>query len=374
MSAAAENLAPGSPVAGFGRTAVVGGGLIGGSIARRLLELGRDVVVVDPDVGPPAAAQQVGLATAAAVADVDLVVLACPLDVMPAAMADVAAGAPHAVVIDVGSVKGAVLAAAQAAGLGGRFVGCHPMSGTEHSGFEASDAALLVGATWAVMHPDETAISTSSMTDESPGGEDRAPASVTRPGDPNALVAAVVRWLIGTFDATVVVVDAERHDRAVARVSHLPHAVANALLAVSARDDGDDADAAVAALLAAGSFRDGTRVAGRNAERTLNMLIENGAALAPALDAVIAELQAYRRELGPPIQVEALRRRLHDVVDVAAELRTSHLADARSDDLGAALANAAGRPLVVRAGERSGEDVDVDVVAVLEDRHGGGVA
>lgn len=270
----------------FERVAVVGAGLIGGSLARRLHALGRAVTVIDPDATTRTAAASLGLAVAHGVpADADLVVLAVPLDGLVEAFEQVAQSAPQAVVIDVGSVKQAPAEAAERAGLGARYVGCHPMAGTEHTGFEHSSDALLVGATWAV----------------TPGGGD-------------AETERVVAWLATDFEATVVLLDAEQHDRSVARVSHAPHALAHALLAVAEQA----VDARVAGLLAAGSFRDGTRVAGRNVTRTANMLTENAAALVPVLDEVIAELTSLRGEL---TDREVLRRRLQRTADQADAVR-----------------------------------------------------
>lgn len=273
-------------MSGFERVVVVGAGLIGGSVARRLLALGRPVTVVDPDAGTRAAAADLGASVAEQVpADADLVVVATPLDALPAALADAAAAAAGAIVVDVGSVKQAPAAAAARAGLGDRYVGCHPMAGTEHTGIAHSDADLLVGATWAIAHTGGT-----------------------------AETARVVTWAVDGFDATVVVLDAAAHDRAVARVSHAPHALAHALLAVGERADYPG----VAGLLAAGSFTDGTRVAGRNPVRTLNMLAENAAALAPVLDELLVELTALRDELGDP---GALGERLTAIAAADAPLR-----------------------------------------------------
>ncbi|MEN8672354.1 prephenate dehydrogenase/arogenate dehydrogenase family protein [Nocardioides sp.] len=257
------------------RVDVVGAGLIGGSLALRLASLGRSVRVVDPDPETRARARAAGLVVADDVApEADLVVIATPLDTLAETMAHVAASAPAAIVIDVGSVKQPAARAAASAGLGGRHVGAHPMAGTEHTGFEHADAELLVGATWAVARG---------------GGTEET--------------ARVVDWLTTDLEATVVLLGAAEHDRAVALVSHAPHALAHALLATAEAA----AQPTVAGLLAAGSFRDGTRVAGRNAARTFNMLSENAGALGPVLDEVIAELAALRADLANP---EALRARL----------------------------------------------------------------
>lgn len=283
----------------YTRVAVVGAGLIGGSLARRLRALGNDVTVVDPDPQTLDEAAVAGLAVAEVVpAGCDLVVLAAPLDVIVRALPAVASDAPEAVLVDVGSVKGTVRDACRAHGLEARWVGAHPMAGTELSGFAHSDAALLVGATWAV----------------------------TRGDGP---VADVVRWVVECFAATVVVLDTDAHDRAVALVSHAPHVLANALLEVVERSD-DPA----AAHLAAGSFRDGTRVAGRDPARTRNMLADNALALGPVVDDLVAALRSYRRDLDDRV---ALLERLGEVTDGADAVRRPEPVFTACPDLAAAL-------------------------------------
>lgn len=310
------------------RTAVVGAGLIGGSIALRLRATGHDVVVVDPDAPTRDRAASAGFEVAEAMgpmhADRELVVLAGPLDALATSLDAVAEHCPHAVVIDVGSVKDAVHTAVAAAALGGRYVGCHPMGGSEQSGFEHADADLLVGVTWAVTYPDDL--------------------DVPEWQEP---VATVVELLVADFDASVLVIDAGEHDTSVALISHLPHVVANALLGVV-----EASDAAVARHLLAGSFRDGTRVAGRNAVRTRNMLADNHVALTDVLDHLIGELQAYRADLDaadPGLLLDRL-----DVVARAADaVRHPDVAWAACPDLGRQLvASGPGRaPFLVRASE-----------------------
>lgn len=267
-------------MSGFDRVAVVGSGLIGGSVALRLAEVGLDVVVVDPDPGTGEAAADAGLTAVDAVpADRDLVVLATPLDALPAALAQVADAAPHAAVVDLGSVKGALTPAAT--GLGGRYVGAHPMAGSHRSGFAAAEADLLVGATWAVTYPAE------------------------RPAGWATPVAEVAEFLLSAFDATVLVTTPAEHDAAVALVSHTPHVLANALLEVVAASG-----IPAARHLGAGSFADVTRVGGRDAARTRNMLSGNAEALAGVLDRLLVVLADYRAELTEP---EALLARLEAV-------------------------------------------------------------
>ncbi len=287
-------------MSGFARVAVVGAGLVGGSVALRLRELGLDVVVVDPDPGTAEAASDAGLSAADAVpADRDLVVLATPLDALPAALTAVAAAAPAALVVDLGSVKGTLTPAAT--GLGARYVGAHPMAGGHRSGFGAADPDLLVGATWAVTYPAE------------------------RPAGWATPVAEVAGFLLTSFEATVLVTTPAEHDAAVALVSHAPHVLANALLDVVAASG-----VPAARHLAAGSFGDVTRVGGRDAARTRNMLTGNAEALAGVLDRLLVVLADYRAELDDS---EALHARLEAVALDAAALRDHDRAWTPCDDL-----------------------------------------
>ena len=138
-----------------GRVAVLGLGLIGGSVARRLLDRGAQVVAWDPDPATRESARDLGIEVLtgpeglAGVA-VDLVVVAVPLRAVERT-AQLLSGVlgPHTVVTDVASVKAPVREAMVRAGLGAQYVGAHPMAGTEHSGFGASRADLLTGARWA---------------------------------------------------------------------------------------------------------------------------------------------------------------------------------------------------------------------------------
>jgi len=267
----------------LGTVSVVGLGLIGGSLARALAAgretTGIEVVGWDLDPGTRASAQQAGIATVDDPLDAgraDLVVLAVPLRAM-ARMAAVLAPVldPAATVTDVGSVKGPVRAAVEAAGLGDRYVGAHPMAGTERVGFAASDAALLRGAVWAV------------TTGAVPTGADGARPEGLEPhlGRVLALVEAVGgRPLLLTDDV---------HDRATALVSHVPHVAATALL--SNLVDSDVRDVALA--LAAGSFRDGTRVGRTGPHRTQAMVEDNAGAVAAVVRSMAADLVSLADDL-----------------------------------------------------------------------------
>ncbi|QAY64661.1 prephenate dehydrogenase/arogenate dehydrogenase family protein [Xylanimonas allomyrinae] len=253
----------------FEHVAVLGLGLVGGSLARLLAARGVTVVGQDVDAATVAAARATGLtatgSVAEAVAGADLVVLAVPLRAMRATAAEVARHlADDVTLTDVGSVKSPVRQAVEAAGLGDRFVGAHPMAGTERSGFAASSAGLLDGAPWAVTAPARGA------------------------GDAAERLARILRLVTGPLGGTAAVLTDDVHDEAVALVSHVPHVLATQLLNAVAGAPVRDA----ALGLAAGSFRDGTRVAFTDPARTEAMVTENAAWVAPALRKTIRDLEA----------------------------------------------------------------------------------
>lgn len=241
--------------------AILGLGLIGGSLLRRLGSA-YDVRGYDPDPATRAAVAGAGFqATAtmdAAVADADLVLLAAPLPAFPDLIEAVATHSPASLVSDVASVKVTPRQMMRAHGADLRYVGGHPMAGTERSGFEASDPHLFDGATWVLCLEDDTPL-------------------------PDWLSVA---RLVAGLGCRVVPATADEHDRAVASISHLPHVLAAALAGAAADD--------LSRKLAAGSFRDGTRVAGTRPELTAAMCSSNREALTGALDGVLATLTRAR--------------------------------------------------------------------------------
>jgi prephenate dehydrogenase len=185
----------------------------------------------------------------------ELVVLAVPPAALPDVIADVAAWAHAGLLLsDVTSVKGPVRELARAHHL--RYVGGHPMAGNEHSGWAASDPRLLAGAAWVLCLEEDTDL------------------------DDWLRLARLVTGL----GALAVPCTAADHDRAVAAVSHLPHLLA-AALATTAADD------PLALALAAGSFRDGTRVAAAPPALSAAMCAGNAAAVSAALRAAMARLE-----------------------------------------------------------------------------------
>lgn len=199
-------------------------------------------------------------ATLRRAADSDaLVVLSVPMPAMPMLLGHLRDTAPDCALTDVTSVKGAVLREVEAAGLRARFVGGHPMAGTAHSGWAAGDAALFVGAPWVISVDDDVA--------------------------PDVWIE--VMRLALDCRAVVVPARSDEHDAAAAAISHLPHLLAEAL-AITA------GEVPLAFALAAGSFRDGTRVAGTAPDLVRAMCEANSGQLLPALDRAI-ELLTHTR-------------------------------------------------------------------------------
>ncbi|WP_229400711.1 prephenate dehydrogenase [Micromonospora okii] len=230
------------------RAAVVGTGLIGGSVLLRLRERGIDVAGWDPDPATRAQGRTRGVAFPDELADAvrgrDVVFLCGPLSSLPETLRTVGAYAgPDCVLTDVGSTKGGIAGFAAANGLTGRFVPGHPMAGAERAGLTSAGPALLAGAAW-VLCPAAEGI------------------------DPFRRLAALV---VDVFDARVVPMSPGAHDAAAALASHVPHLLAGSLAGAVAEAGLRDAVLG----LAAGSFRDGTRVAGTPATRTADMLLNN---------------------------------------------------------------------------------------------------
>lgn len=247
------------------RVAVIGLGMVGGSVARRLART-HDVAGWDVDPMTRELAAAAGLAVAdspeESAAGADIAVVATPPAAIPTVLSALSA-TDCRVSTDVGSVKSSVLAAARAVGIGGRFVGGHPMAGTEHTGFAAGDPALLDGAAWVLCVEDDTDLAAWLRTAE----------------------------LVTGAGCHVVPCSARQHDDAQARISGLPHLLASAL-AVAGADGGP-----LAGALAAGSFRDGTRVAGSRPHLTAALCDGNGPALARVLEDTLARLDEAKQAL-----------------------------------------------------------------------------
>ncbi len=250
---------------------MLGTGLIGGSVLRAAVAAGYDAWGYNRSEAGTRAARSDGfdvdsdieaVLRRAAAADA-LLVVGVPMPALDAILSDVALFAPGCPLTDVVSVKAPVATAVHRHELGAHYVGGHPMAGTAESGWAASTSELFRGAAWAI-------------------GVDTG----TR-AEPWTRVA---RLALDCGSYLVPVVAAE-HDRAVARVSHLPHVLAEAL-AVAGAAGGD-----LALGLAAGSFRDGTRVAATAPGLVRAICEPNADALRDALDDALRLLTDARDTL-----------------------------------------------------------------------------
>ncbi|BDR53197.1 prephenate dehydrogenase [Bombiscardovia nodaiensis] len=240
------------------KIAIAGLGLIGGSLARRLVQRGRFVVAWNHTDKPYEAAQAAGIHTVDSLEELalgkpDVLVLATPLKAMPDMLSRLAPVLPKVTTLtDVGSVKGQVRAQATQAGLAGQYVGAHPMTGSEFSGYAASDPDLFEDALWALCVDEQT--------------------------DMSRFLTVADMVTQGVGDRFICLDDAT-HDRSAALISHMPHVVATALAGMLSASP----ERQVAAALAAGSWRDMTRVALTDPQRTEAMVLEDAANVASDL-------------------------------------------------------------------------------------------
>lgn len=262
----------------FGRVALIGAGLIAGSIARRNREgslLAREVVVTARSAETRARARELGFAdrveddARAAVRGADLVILCVPVGACRAVMERIApALAPGAILSDVGSTKGSVIRdVGPLVPPGVHFVPGHPMAGTEHTGPDAGFATLFEGR-YVILTPLE--------------GTD--PAAVAR---------------VGAFwercGAMLETMDPATHDKVVAIVSHLPHLIAFTICGTA--DDLSEETRESVLKFAASGFRDFTRIAGSNVDMWRDVFLNNREAVLEMLARFTEDAQAFGRAI-----------------------------------------------------------------------------
>jgi prephenate dehydrogenase len=200
----------------------------------------------------------------------DVCFVCCPVGSLPGAVVEALRAGGDCAVSDVGSTKHAVLDGVGAAGLAGddvaRFIGGHPLAGAEASGVEHARADLFEGATWYL-----------TPTKSSSG----------------ILYERLYR-LVSALGARPAAIDAEAHDRLLATVSHLPHVLANVLVAQAGRALLEEEQR----LPATGpSFRDATRVAGTNPPVWRDIFMTNREAVTSELESYVDALQAVLEKL-----------------------------------------------------------------------------
>ncbi len=288
---------------------VIGLGLIGGSVLRAAAAAGRagwGSTNSDADAEAARAAGHDVLGTEDALrraAEQDaLVIVATPLTAVRSVLRKVAWHAPEARLTDVVSVKDPVDAEVRSLLPAARYAGGHPMAGVTAAGWAAGSAELFQDAAWAVAVEDGTTLA---------AWRDAAELALD-------------------CGAHVVATSAAEHDSAVARISHLPHVFAEILAAVGA--DGGP----LALSLAAGSFRDTTRVAGSDPELVRAMTEGNRVALLDAVDDALGRLGAARGSLASTgalqTTVDAGFRARTELEELGASARTRTKVALRGDD------------------------------------------
>lgn len=276
------------------RANVLGLGLIGGSLALALTKNGFYVTGSDENLQTTMTALEREMIQAIGIdSQAEISFIATPVTSIPA-QAKLALKKTTGIVTDVGGVKASVVNAIDDS----RFIGGHPMAGSELAGLDGADETLFEGAVW-VLTPSE------SSADET---------------------FEKLAKIITMLGAEVVVLDAQRHDRLVAVVSHLPHLTAATLMGLAHVT----AEEHVAVLrLAAGGFRDMTRVASGQPQIWIDICRENRSAILDALDGMIAGLSEMRCVIEKQDTSELLSRlqtartaranlpgRVHELMDV----------------------------------------------------------
>lgn len=238
---------------------MVGLGLIGGSVALALRERGWHVTGDDAVAGRAEDARARGIVDAVGLdPHAAVTFLAAPVSAV-AELAKRALAETDGVVTDVASTKGSLALAVDDP----RFIGGHPMAGSELEGLDGADAAMFEGAVWVLTPTAATADATFTA------------------------VAGVVAEL----GAEVVALPADRHDEVVAVISHVPHLTAATLMGLAS----ERAEEHAALLrLAAGGFRDMTRIAAGHPAIWLDICADNRRAITGVLDGLISRLSTMR--------------------------------------------------------------------------------
>ncbi len=258
------------------RVAIIGLGLLGGSIGLAVKARGPGIATTGYDRDPAVRvrAAERGLVgtvcetAAAAVSEADLVILCVPVGAMGEAARDLAPGlAPHAIVSDVGSSKAAVAEARAAALPGATIIPAHPVAGTEQSGPEAGFATLFAGR-WCILTP--------------PDGV-----------DPAALEALSGFWT--ALGSKVELMDAAHHDLVLAVTSHIPHLIAYTI--VGTASDLENVTQSEVIKYSAGGFRDFTRIAASDPVMWRDVFLSNRGAVLEMLGRFTEDLTAMQRAI-----------------------------------------------------------------------------
>jgi len=276
------------------KIAIVGLGLIGGSIGLKLKGLGTGGKVL----GIPRREETLkkalelgaideGSLDISKVAEADLVFICTPINLILPKLAEII---PHlrkgAIVTDVGSTKGEIVSKAEKSmPKGTYFVGGHPMAGKEVVGIEAAEANLFEGKTWILTQTSKT----------------------------NKAALEKVEEVVGGLGAKVVRIDPKTHDLVVGAVSHLPLAAAVALVNVAA----EAGEKELVGQCAASGFRDSTRIASGDPVLGRDMFMTNRVALLKHLKALRTRLLELEKDIKKQDsgKIEAFLRQAKDFRD-----------------------------------------------------------
>ncbi len=260
----------------FERVAIIGLGLLGGSIGLAVAEHLPGAVTTGYDADPAVRrrAAERGLAgticetATEAVAGADLVVLCVPVGAMGEAAREMApALSAGALVSDVGSTKQSIAATLAEALPGHQVIPAHPVAGTEHSGPDAGFATLF-HQRWCILTPPEGA-------------------------DPDLVARLAEFWR--ALGSTVEVMDAEHHDLVLAVTSHIPHLIAYTI--VGTASDLEDVTRGEVIKYSAGGFRDFTRIAASDPTMWRDVFLHNREAVLEMLGKLTDDLGAMRRAI-----------------------------------------------------------------------------
>jgi cyclohexadieny/prephenate dehydrogenase len=261
----------------FKRIALIGFGLIGGSIARaaRAQGLAGEIVTTARSAKTRARVLELGItdrvvdSNAEAAKDADLVILCIPVGACGAVAQEIAAYLkPGAIVSDVGSVKGAVVRdMAPYLPAGVHFVPAHPVAGTEHSGPDSGFAELFINR-WCILTPPEGA-------------------------DPNAVEKLRAFW--AALGAKVEIMTPDHHDLVLAITSHLPHLIAYTI--VGTADELGQVTSSEVMKFSAGGFRDFTRIAASDPIMWRDVFLANKDAVLEMLGTFTEDLSKLTRAI-----------------------------------------------------------------------------
>ena len=253
----------------------IGLGLIGGSIAKAIHEKIEHAEIIAYDINREATQQALAEGVITQVAaeigfefrECDYIFLCAPVQKNDENLLKIRSFLkPGAIVTDVGSVKTPIHEVIREAGLEGQFIGGHPMAGSERIGYAASKATILQNAYYIL---------------------------TATPKTPHRAVDAF-RDLVSALGALPIDMTYEQHDYIVAGVSHLPHVIAASL--VNLVKDSDSADGLMK-MVAAGGFKDITRIASSSPVMWQQICLSNGENILKLLDAYIGSLQGIRGEI-----------------------------------------------------------------------------